>query len=586
MAEGIRDPLLLVASKTELPASHRVCGTGGWLPPEEREALDWLTLSRFVGWGATVTRWTNSGLDKGLMGGSRCIVLACDPDGLGEELVALLGSRLATEPILVVARAGAAGGALTRLAGAAHRPDRVTGRALCWIGPGLERRWHCRKPLEASALELSGETATWATLEGAPLIVARRVGHGVIITLGFHPSQARDVDGSTTALLKHLLIYSSAAPVAWLDLEGTLVLRMDDPGGAQNVFSRRWSYPKLGEAEWAAIGAELRRREGRLSVCYVAGWVDDGDALRGTLEVGDHQRPRVPGKVYPSPLVKYRDHAGHAPGTLHDYEAEFRGIQLLRMAGLGDVELHGYTHMHPDTNAWAKAPDRYDGSPATSWYRELGRAAQAILAARPPEQHPLALGMAALRQYFNVSPTTLICPGDVWTPNVPERALDLGLQMMSSYYLAIRDGARFCWTQHVCAPYLDRPEAAWFDAGLPIVCYFHDYELALEGVHWMSQWLDRWQEAGARKFMDFRELAAAIGRRLSLDEDDAALYLRVTSEGAPALVRPLTVFIHVPGRLLPTQISVLHNDRPLSLPVYPSGEGFGRVILPCSPPFA
>src|SRR5262249_27631542 len=159
---------------------------------------------------------------------------------------------------------------------------------------------------------------------------------------------------------------------------------------------------------------------------------------------------------------------------------------------------------------------RYDGSPATSWYRELGRAAQAILAARPPEQHPLALGMAALRHYFNVTPTTLICPGDLWTPNVPEHALDLGLQMMSSYYLAIRDGGRFCWTQHVCAPYLDRPEAAWFDGGLPIVGCFHDYDLALEGVHWMSQWLDRWQEAGARKFMDFRELAGAIGRRLSL----------------------------------------------------------------------
>src|SRR5713101_56685 len=76
------------------------------------------------------------------------------------------------------------------------------------------------------------------------------------------------------------------APVAWHELERSLVLRMDDPGGAQNVYLRGWTYPKLTESEWGALGADLRRRNGRLSVCYVSGWVDDGDAARGTLEVG------------------------------------------------------------------------------------------------------------------------------------------------------------------------------------------------------------------------------------------------------------------------------------------------------------
>jgi hypothetical protein len=177
---------------------------------------------------------------------------------------------------------------------------------------------------------------------------------------------------------------------------------------------------------------------------------------------------------------------------------EFHGIQALRTAGLGDVELHGYTHIHPDTEAWARAPDRYEGGPALSWYRELGTAAHATLAARPLEQHPLALGVAALQHYFHVCPTTLVCPGDQWTPEVPERALDLGLQLVGSYYLAMRQGDRFCWTQHVCAPYLNEPNPAWFDAGLPVVGYFHDRELALEGVDWISRWLDHWQAAGPR----------------------------------------------------------------------------------------
>ena len=584
MAESTRDRMLVVACEAELPPTDRVWGTGGWLPPEQREALDWLTFARLMGWGVHVSRRTQSGLETGLSGGSCWIILACDPDDLGEELVALLATRLETEALLVVARAGVRGGTFARLAGAVHRSASITGQAVRWNGPGPERAWRCRKALDASALELSATVKTWVTLDGAPLIVARQVGRGMVATLGFHPSRARDADGVATAVLKHLLVWGAAVPIAWLDLEGSMILRMDDPGSAENVYHRGYVYRKLGEANWAAIAADLRRRNARMSVGYVAGWVDDGDITRGVMKVAGRVPPRVLGQVYPSPLVQYQDLTGDAPGTLHDYEAEFRGIQALRAAGLGDVEFHGYTHMHPDSASWATAPDRYT---ATSWYRELGKAAQEVIMSRPADKHPLALGIVAFHQYFDVHPTTLICPGDQWTtPDVPERALDLGLQLIGSYYLAIRDGTRFCWTQHVCAPYLTEPDAAWFDAGLPVVGYFHDRDLALEGVEWMSRWLDQWQKAGAKRLMDFRELTAAIGRHVFLEEDDDALRLIVTGESAPALVRPLPVTLRVPGRRLPAYVSVLLHDRVLSLPIYPLGDGLGRVILPCSSPSA
>ena len=98
-------------------------------------------------------------------------------------------------------------------------------RVYGWSGVVLDRTWSRAQlvlstALDASALELSAEVRTWATLEGAPLIVARQVGRGMIATLGFHPSQARDVDGAATALLKHLLISGAASPMAWFDLEG------------------------------------------------------------------------------------------------------------------------------------------------------------------------------------------------------------------------------------------------------------------------------------------------------------------------------------------------------------------------------
>jgi hypothetical protein len=572
-------PVVIVTSEAELPPSRRIWGTGAWFPPDEREALDWLTLSRLLGWSVRVTRRTHSGLDAGLPAGSRWIIIACDPALLGEDLVRLLASRLDAEPVLVVARADTVRGPFTRLSGAIRRPEQMSGRTVHWAGPGGGRSWSLRNELGATPLELSAGTSVWATLDGAPLIAARRVGRGLLATLGFHPSQARDRDGIVTTLLKHLLIWGASGPVAWLDLAGSLVIRMDDPGGAQNVHLRSWYHPKLGEAQWAAIASDLNERNARMSIAYVPGWVDDGDSARGGLKVGTRTPRRIPGRVHPSPLVSYEDRAGHGPGTLHDYAGEFRGIQALRAAGAGDVELHGYTHMHPDTKLWSQASDRYE---VTSWFRELGTTATAAIGAKPPARHPLALGARALRDYFGVRPTTLVCPGDEYTDGVLERALGFGVCLVSNYHLAIRDGERFCWTTYVCAPYLSEPGADWFNAGVPVVSYFHDRDPVLEGTAWIGRWLDGWHAAGARRMMDLRELASAIGRRLHVEATDGDLRLTITTPGASALVRPLPIGIAWPGRPLPSRLSAIVGGRTLSLGVERVSPSFGRVILPHS----
>lgn len=579
MYTAAADPVLVVTSEAALPTAHRVWGVAGWSPPEQREALDWLTLSRFLGWGVQVTRRTPSGFDTDITGGSRYVILACDPDSLGDTWVARLASRLANERLLVVARAGAAGGTWAHLAGAGRQPERIVGASLRWVGPGSEHRWQCRNALEGNALQLLATTVPWAILNGTPCMAARQVGRSVVVTLSFHPSQARDTDGAASALLKHMLIWGAPAPVAWLDFAGSLMLRMDDPGGAQNVHLRSWSYAKLGMMEWRAMIAALQRRNARVSVGYSAGWVDDGDVTRGLLYVDGRVQPRIAGQVYAAPRVQYHDRAGHTPGTWHDYVAEFHGIQAMRAAGVGDVECHGYTHMHPDTGRWAQAPDRYD---TATWYREFSNATQATLACRAPQEHPLALSLAALQRYFGVSPTTLICPGDQWTDEVLERALDAGLSLIGNYYTALRDRQRFCWLAHVYAPYLDQVHSAWFDAGLPVAAYFHDRDVALEGVAWLRKWLDGWQTAGARRLMDCRELVAAVGRRVAWQETEALPALVVRSDAAPALVRPLQVFCRFPARSLPARLSVYHDNLSLQLPVRPEGHGVGSVVLPQS----
>jgi hypothetical protein len=570
--------LLIIGRAGELPEAGSVWGTGGWIEPEEREALDWLTLARFCGWGAEVARLPLTESD--LRRGRRWVVVAADPELFGEPATAQLRSRLEHEALLLVARAAAAGSPFAHLAGAARGGGATRGDVVRWSGPGRSTTWRFRGDFEAVQLETEADTASWAALGDVPLVVARPVGRGVVATIAFHPSRARDADGAATALLKHLLVWGAPAPVAWLDFAGTLVLRMDDPGGAQNVHWARWSYPKLGEEDWAAISAHLQKRDARLSIGYVSGWVDDGDPRRGVLTVDGKRARRVAGHVHPSPLVRYEDRGGHRPGTAHDYVAEYRGIEALRAGGLGDVELHGYTHVYPDGAAWAAAADRYE---ATSWYRELGQTAQPALAARSREHHPLVLGIGALRRYFDVDPTTLICPGDEWTDDALVYALELGLQLVSSYYLAVRHGGRFAWTMHVCGPYLDDAKPGWFDAGLPVVGCFHDSDLADGGVDWMDHWLERWCEAGAERLIDLRELAAAVGCQLSIEDGSAGPRLTVRADKAPALVRPLAVAVRLSDAPVPSPLTVALDGREVTVPVDRAVDGVGRLTLPAEP---
>lgn len=64
-----------------------------------------------------------------------------------------------------------------------------------------------------------------------------------------------------------------------------------------------------------------------MSLAYVSAWVDDGDGSRGRLEIEGQNVSRVPGKVYPSPLVKYIKTANNERPLVFDYAAEFHGIQ-------------------------------------------------------------------------------------------------------------------------------------------------------------------------------------------------------------------------------------------------------------------
>jgi len=572
------DPVLLIVAAREHPRTSRVWGSGGWLPPQAREGLDWLTLCRCLGWGGTLCDQQSA---AGQLAAQRqWVVLAIGDEAADEALLQAIEGWVREKggTLILSLLPGHDSKAVERLAGAAARGRRFEGVALV-SHPSFEppARRSLRKPVEAFGLEPGPHARTLASIDSIAVAVSRPLGAGLVVSLGFHPSAARDADGAMTALLRRLMVSQSTRSVVWIDLEGVVALRMDDPGAAQNVHLGSWSYPELDEAAWRALARELSLRQARLSVCYCCGWVDDGDAKRGRLQVDGVAVDRVPGRVYPSPRVHYEDLAGHRPRTVHDYAGEYRGIQALRGAGLGDIELHGYTHQHPDSEAWAAASDRYVN---VGWFRELGATESSAAERRAAEKHPIELGTAALDDHFSVRPTTLVCPGDKWTDAALEVALDCGLLAVSSYYLAIRDGDRFCWSTHVCAPYLDAPDAKWFDSGLPVIGYFHDKEPALEGPQWMGRLLDAWTLAGARRFIDFRELNGALARRVRVTSgEDGQLTICVEERGAPPLVRPMPMRVRGEGGRVPDAVCVSRAGSLEICPVLGDRHGVGRFFV-------
>ena len=443
----------------------------------------------------------------------------------------------------------------------------VRGRTLEWVGPGERRAWEL--PVVVAAREVAGD-AVWATLEGAPIVARRRLRGLPAIVCGLDPA---DVPAAPElgAILRLALLASRPA-AAWLDLDGIVALRMDDPGASASVHLDPWSYEKLDPEEWEEIGRLLARSDAVLTIGYTPGWVDDGDAERGELRVGGRRVERRPGDVHPSPLVNYRGR--RAPSA--DCQAEFRAVADLRSRGLCTVEMHGYTHVHPELERWARAPTRHQ---KLGWYRELGPEVAGTLRRKAGGADPIARGLELFERHFGESPAVLVCPGNACGPESLERAFSLGLEAVAADGLAVRRGGDLEWLPGVRNAEPELHGSRSLGALIPAVACFHDRDLAEGGVDWLHRLLARWRSAGAERFMDLRELTSALGLGLALDRDPDGWRLEVARERGPALRRSFPVLVRAPDRL-PAALPAVTPQGPLRLDVEPVAGGVSRVLLP------
>jgi hypothetical protein len=576
-----RDTALLLTTEDQLPERDPVWGTGGWLPPEQREALDWLTLLRFMGWEVAVT-YPEEFCSVARAGQKlKWLVIAMPPDQLPSEVLVSVRRWLEREAILLIARAGTAADGLAASMGIKSTTEHARGQELHWNGTHPHRRWHCRNEVCLGTLQCEEIPDLNVTLDGQTLIAGRRTGPGMMVFLGFHPGQARDQDAVLTSVLRHVLLHGSPAPAAALRWHGMLALRMDDPGSAELVHHDTYAdCRKLDSSAWSQLGQVLADHKARLTVGYVPGWVDDGNANASELRVQGLPVPRKAGMVHPSPLVIYRRQVADDSTVTYDYQAEHGALLGLREQGVVELAAHGFTHMDPRLQAWLHAPDAHTHP---KWFREFSPDAMRFLQNLPESMQPLSRSLDWIQLHFGHRPQVVIFPGEVFTTESIAAALNLDLQLVSSYYLAIRHARHFCWVQHVCAPYLDRADPAWFDAGLPVVACFHDWDISRGGIDWLQRCLQQWTRAGATALIDLDEVVARLSLRLSLDVDQERP--RLTVQGAlPRNPIPVEVELHVPGKPFPTELEIVTEGFSRQVQLLPAEAGTGRTVLQLVPP--
>ncbi len=560
MNNRIHDTTLIISTQARRLNTSTLLGTGGWLPPHEREVLDWITLINWMGWRFKLI--APGELSQAIMNTCQVkwIIITDDPDDYDPAIIDRIFEILENYQVLIVSGSGRIGSHFSNRVGAWIVATSAIVNKLDWIGVPENKSWTCRKDIKVNTLECQADIEPLVSCNKNVLVAVNKRKAGKWVVISFSPGEARDKEKSFTSLIKHILIYQSCLPVAWFNFENTLVLRMDDPGSSEIVHHSTYQNTKLTEAYWTLIGKELQKRNARMTLGYVSGWVDDGNDKRGNLVIKGANTIRCKGKVHPSPLVKYEAIETEGEKKIFDYESEFRGIQQLRNKGLAEAELHGYTHIHPDKEAWVNAHDKYDNK---AWYREFGRNTIDYIRNIPAEEHPFKLGLVAFRDIFQTSPSTLICPGEEFTNDVLSKALEAGLMFVSSYYLAVRIDKTFYWDQYVCAPYLNNHDPSWFDAGLPVVGYFHDFDLSIHGIDWLADCLENWQKAGANYFIDFRELAGILSHTISLNKRETEFQLNVEQKDKWKTIRPFRISAYFPETGL-----TIKNDYDLNQSMY------------------
>lgn len=264
------------------------------------------------------------------------------------------------------------------------------------------------------------------------------------------------------------LLATNLGAVVVPDLRNVLVLRLDDPGAAVKEHLQTWAHDPVGAEGWSALWTALDGF-GRVSLFCCPGYVRADGTVVASREVLDE---------------------------------EWRCLDDGVSRGIADFECHGYTHMHPDTELWARAADRCNDE---RWFRELCPPMQQD----EPTTEEQSKRLRAWQRATGTDGSALVAPGERWGLNTLTAARACGFTLFNSWGICFLDREVPTWSVGIGSPYLDSPEPGLFADGLPQVGYWHDRDMAINGPAWVGEQLAAWRDCGATRALSFADLATA-----------------------------------------------------------------------------
>lgn len=182
-----------------------------------------------------------------------------------------------------------------------------------------------------------------------------------------------------------------------------VILRMDDPGSAQNAWLKSWHYPTLTAEQirnW--IIKPLKKHNAKLTVFVVPGFVNDNTR-----------------SIEPSWQERFVDKFD----TLQDYQSTKKGLDEGVAQGVIEIQSHGWTHMQPDLDTepgpWWDSPLNKQRA-EVEWYREFYDRLRGKEIPASVQMRRMRISGEWIRFQFGQYPVAFI-PGGYGVSRSPER---------------------------------------------------------------------------------------------------------------------------------------------------------------------